>query len=33
MRPWWGCGEGKNPPPCSYKKYVDRFIAEMEPDM
>jgi len=33
MRGWWGCDAGSKPGPCSYKKYVDKFIAVVKPDI
>ena len=33
MRGWWGCSSppSSRPGNCSYKEYVDRFIAETKP--
>eukprot|EP01050_Picozoa_sp_SAG11_P005566 SAG11_NODE_397_length_9785_cov_3.709581_10_plen_120_part_00 len=33
MRGWWGCSSSSHPGKCSYKEYVDRFIAVTDPDI
>jgi hypothetical protein len=33
MRGWWGCDHSTHPGPCSYKQYVDEFIAVTQPDI